>query len=280
MSVLTDKYPAANSTTQRIVMSLIMSFFVFAFLIIFRPFGLSNEPNAVLFCAGYGLTCFVVMFVLNVIVIPLLPGFFDENNWLVWKEIVWVTINVSFIGLANALYSAWTLKLDFTLELVGTFQFYTVAVALLPIVLSVLTNYSRLRSKYERYSDNLSKDVVGHSSNVQEFAISSGSEHLSLSTESFLFAKSSDNYLEVVYHDGDNLKRDVLRKTLKSASDDLEEFEHIFQVHRSYLVNLERVSRFSGNAQGLKLHFEVTDTVVPVSRNLTNALKDRLAVRH
>ena len=98
MAILTDKYPAATSTTQRIVMSLIMSCFVFAFLIIFRPFGLSTEPNALLLCFGYGLTCFIVMFSLNVVVIPLLPGFFDENNWLVWKEIVWVTINVSIIG--------------------------------------------------------------------------------------------------------------------------------------------------------------------------------------
>jgi len=279
MAVLTDKYPAATSTTQRIVMSLIMSFFVFAFLAIFRPFGLSNESNAILLCAGYGLTCFIVMFVLNVILIPLLPGFFDENDWLVWKEIVWVTINVSFIGLANAFYSAWTLKLEFTLDVVGTFQFYTVAVALLPIILSVLTNYTRLRNKYERYSNNLSKDVVGHSKDVLEFSISSGNETLSLNTESFLFAKSSDNYLEVVYQDGESLKREVLRKTLKSASDDLEALEHIFQVHRSYLVNLERVSKFSGNAQGLKLHFDETDSVVPVSRNLTNALKERLAIR-
>lgn len=257
-----------------------MSFFVFAFLAVFRPFGLSTEPNAVLFCAGYGFACFLVMFILNVIIIPLLPGFFNEANWLVWKEIVWVVINVSMIGLANAFYSAWILQLDFTLELVGTFQFYTVAVALLPIILSILTNYSRLRSKYERYSDNLSKDVSGHSANVQSFKLSSGNESIELNTETFLYAKSSDNYLEVVYLDGDVLKRDVMRKTLKSATDDLAAFEHIFQVHRSFLVNLERVSRFSGNAQGLKLHFEETDTIVPVSRNLTEELRDRLAVRH
>ncbi|MDB2657061.1 LytTR family transcriptional regulator [Crocinitomicaceae bacterium] len=280
MAVLTDKYPAVTSTTIRILMSLIMSFFVLAFLTVFQPFGLNAEPNAIMFCAGYGLTCFIVMFVLNVVLVPLLPGFFNEKNWLVWKEIVWVVINVSFIGLANALYSAWILELEFTLEVVGTFQFYTVAVALLPIILSVLTNYSRLRSKYERFSDKLSKDIVGHSSNVQEISLSSGNEALALNTESFLFAKSADNYLEFVYQDGDLLKREVIRKTLKSATDELEEYEHIFQVHRSYLVNLERVSRFSGNAQGLKLHFEETDSIVPVSRNLTNALKERLTIRH
>ncbi|MCR9173930.1 MAG: LytTR family transcriptional regulator [bacterium] len=279
MAVLTDKYPAVTSTSRRILMSLIMSSFVFAFLAIFRPFGISSDPNAVMLCAGYGLTCFSVMFVLNVVIIPLLPGFFNESNWLVWKEIVWVIINVSAIGLANALYSAWALDLDFTPKLVGTFQLYTVAVAFLPIILSVLTNHSRLRNKYERYSDDLSKEIIGHSANIQQFSISSASESVLLSTESFLYAKAADNYLEVVHMDGETLKREVIRKTLKSASEELGHFEHIFQVHRSYLVNLERVSRFSGNAQGLKLHFEETDSVVPVSRNLTNAMKERLAVR-
>ncbi|PWL27092.1 MAG: hypothetical protein DCO96_12185 [Fluviicola sp. XM-24bin1] len=278
MAVLTDKYPAVKSTSRRILMSLIMSFFVFVFLVIFRPFGLSTESNAVLICTGYGLTCFLVMFVLNVVIIPLLPGFFDENNWLVWKEIVWVTINVSLIGLANAFYSAWFLKLEFTPELFGTFQFYTVAVALLPIILSILTNYSRLRSKYERYSENLSKDVVGHSATILNFSITSGNEKILLNTETFLYAKSADNYLEVVYQDGETLKRDLVRKTMKSASEELKDLEHIFQVHRSYLVNLERVSRFSGNAQGLRLHFAETDTMVPVSRNLTNALRERLTI--
>jgi hypothetical protein len=257
-----------------------MSFFVFVFLSVFQPFGLSAETNVLLICAGYGLTCFAVMFVLNSIIIPLLPGFFNESNWLVWKEIVWVLINVSMIGLANAFYSAWFLNMEFTPKLVGTFQFYTVAVASLPIIVSVLTNYNRLRNKYERFSSNLSKVVTGHTSKVQKFTLSNGNEEVALDTESFLFAKSSDNYLEVIHHDDGTLKRDVLRKTLKSASDDLKHYEHIFQVHRSYLVNLERVSRFSGNAQGLKLHFEETDTVVPVSRNLTNSLKNRLPVRH
>ncbi len=220
------------------------------------------------------------MFVLNVLFIPLLPGFFKESNWLVWKEIVWVIINVSLIGLANAFYSAWFLEFEFNLELVGSFQFYTVAVGVLPVILSILTNHSRLRNKYERYSDNLSKEVTGHSTDIQSFSITNGSEKIALNTETFLFAKSADNYLEVVYQDGESIKRDVLRKTMKSTSEELKDLEHVFQVHRSYLVNLERVSRFSGNAQGLKLHFEETDTIVPVSRNLTNALRDRLTVHH
>ncbi len=222
------------------------------------------------------------MLILNLVIIPLLPGFFNEQNWLVWKEIVWVTINVSAIGIANALYTAWAMELEFTLQLFATFQFYTVAVALLPIVLSVLTNYNRLRNKYERYSASLSDEVQTNAKEkeVSSFIITTGNGDLELNTDQFLYAKSADNYVEIVYHDGISLKRDVLRKTLKSTSDELKSVQEVFQVHRSYLVNLSKVSHFSGNAQGLKLHFEQTDSLVPVSRNLTESLKNQLAVRH
>lgn len=284
MSVLTDKYPAITSPSKRLFFSGVMSGFVFVFLSIFQPFGLSNQEDMMMICAGFGITCLLVMLLLNIVIIPLLPGFFNEQNWLVWKEIVWVIINVSAIGIANALYSAWAMELEFTIELVATFQFYTVAVALLPIVLSVLTNYTRLRNKYERYSASLSDDVQARTApkgtTPHSFVISNGNEKIELDTHQFLFAKSSDNYLELVFHDGVSLKRDVIRKTLKSASDEMESVPNVFKVHRSYLVNLDKVSHFSGNAQGLKLHFEETDNLVPVSRNLTESLKKQLAIRH
>ncbi|GAB5418930.1 MAG: hypothetical protein Crog3KO_00890 [Crocinitomicaceae bacterium] len=259
-----------------------MSAFVFLFLFVFQPFGIASQENTLLLCLGFGITCLAVMLILNLVIIPLLPGFFNEQSWFVWKEIVWVTINMSAIGIANALYSAWAMELEFRLQLFATFQFYTVAVGLLPIILSVLTNYNRLRNKYEGYSASLSEDVHAHEKNeeVISFTISNGSEELYFNTEQFLYAKSSDNYVEIVYHDGISLKRDVLRKTLKSTSDELKSVPKVFQVHRSYLVNLNKVSHFSGNAQGLKLHFEQTESLVPVSRNLTESLKKQLAIRH
>lgn len=284
MSVLTDKYPALTSPSKRLFFSLIMSGFVFIFLSIFQPFGLSNEDGMVMICAGFGVTCLVVMLILNLLIIPMLPGFFNEHNWLVWKEIVWVIINVSAIGFANSLYAAWVMEVAFTLQLVGTFQFYTVAVSLLPIVLSVLTNYNRLRNKYERDSVSLSNEMEKHPHTekkaVHSFAITNGNESIALNSDTFLYAKSSDNYVEVVYYENNSLKRDVIRKTLKSTAMELADIPDIFQVHRSYLVNLNQVNHFSGNAQGLKLHFEQTDTLVPVSRNLTESLKSQLATRH
>ena len=49
-----------------------------------------------------------------------------------------------------------------------------------------------------------------------------------------------------------------------------------FRCHRMYLVNLAHVHWVSGNAQGLKLHLTDLEEAVPVSRSLTNTIKEKL----
>ncbi len=65
----------------------------------------------------------------------------------------------------------------------------------------------------------------------------------------------------------------VLRTTLKSISEAFEGIDKILKCHRSYIVNLHKVSRFSGNAQGYKLHFREGEELVPVSRALNSTIK-------
>jgi len=47
-------------------------------------------------------------------------------------------------------------------------------------------------------------------------------------------------------------------------------------VHRGFIVNLSKVINVSGSAQGYKLHFNTTDIKVPVSRNKSKEIKDKL----
>jgi DNA-binding LytR/AlgR family response regulator len=42
--------------------------------------------------------------------------------------------------------------------------------------------------------------------------------------------------------------------------------------HRSCIVNLDKVVKVSGNAQGFKLHLKETDFVVPVARKYSEVV--------
>ena len=50
----------------------------------------------------------------------------------------------------------------------------------------------------------------------------------------------------------------------------------ISRVHRGFIVNLSKVINVTGSAQGYKLHFNLTEVKIPVSRNKAKEIKNRL----
>ncbi len=47
-----------------------------------------------------------------------------------------------------------------------------------------------------------------------------------------------------------------------------ERSKKVIRCHKSYIVNLNKVNRISGNAKGYKLQIDELDFLIPVSRSL------------
>lgn len=286
MSIFTQSYPAHAPLKRRVLLSFAMSSFVFLFLLIFQPFDLdSTSKNIVLITAGYGLCCLLVMLFLNIVVVELFPAVFREEKWTVLKEVIWVIVNIALIGFANALYSVWALELTFSIRALLWFELYTLAVAIIPVFGTVLINYYRLRSKYAYESDEINAGIRDRmkGNRVSNNTVSlkeSDTVFACFLPENLLYVKAADNYIEVHFLHNNGPCKQLLRMTLRNALNELVEFDYVLQVHRSYIVNMNRVLRLSGNAQGIKLHLESVTEVVPVSRNLTQTVKKIFAVDH
>lgn len=81
--------PINIDTKQDFTISLLISLFVFFFLLIFQPFGLSTtEPGLrYIMISGFAAVCFLVL-TLNLLLIPrILKNVFSEENWTVDKRI-------------------------------------------------------------------------------------------------------------------------------------------------------------------------------------------------
>lgn len=260
-------------------MSFAMSMFVFLFLLIFQPFDLGSMfENIVWVTGGYGMCCLGVMLFLNLFIVEILPGIFKEESWTVLKELIWVTINVSLIGVANAFYSAWIFNVPVSFKLVLLFELYTLAVAIIPLVISTLINFYRLKGKFEQTSGDLNKSLEHRMrSKKQEKDLITIHENetavLQIHPGDLIYIQSADNYVDIHHRESKEIIKTVMRKTLKGVKDELGQFENIKQVHRSYIVNLDHVNYVSGNAQGLKLHIDGIIDLIPVSRNLTEEIK-------
>jgi len=293
-------YPFENSIYKRVLVAIGVSFFVFVFLFVFKPFELAAYPKSLLLLTiGYGLVTFFVMMLLNLLMLFTFPTYFTETNWTTAKEIFWMLILISLIGLGNTAFTILIGVGDFSFKSVMLFEMYTLSIGFFPVSVSIMINHARLKSNFEKSSQELNikldaineKDLI-QAINDQSIQLSlqekinsitltaeNGKDQHSFFTNDLLFLKSADNYVEVYYLDKDKTTSSLIRTTLKQCEETLKSNKAFFRCHKSYLVHLNKVNHVSGNAQGYKLHLKNTDEIIPVSRLHNESIKKYFSVR-
>jgi DNA-binding LytR/AlgR family response regulator len=101
-------------------------------------------------------------------------------------------------------------------------------------------------------------------------------DKLEIELSNLLYIESTGNYIEVFYIKEDKLKNTLLRSTLKRTELQLEKYPSLAKCHRAFLVNISKIVQVKGNSQGLKLVLKNTETEIPVSRNFSKNLKDKI----
>ena len=95
-----------------------------------------------------------------------------------------------------------------------------------------------------------------------------------------LLVEAMQNYVQLTVISNGQADRVMLRQTISSIYKQLQsnDADYVLRCHRSYLVNLDKISQVSGNAQGLKLSFDgLEDVLVPVSRSYIAEFKQAMA---
>lgn len=286
-TLMSRPYRLETTMGKRWRLCLLFGAFVFLFLFIFQPFGISSYPYGIVkLSLGYGMTTFVVMAVLNIALFSLLPNYFNEESWTVGKELSWNLLNIAIIGLANALFTGYVDIAHISVYTLTTYEFYTLVVGIFPVSISVLIKEAALTRRYETKSEAINTEIDAHKKDLPPapetndnifIPSDTANESLELKTGELYYIRSSDNYVEVYYHRQGKETKKLLRNSLKKVGELLADHPRFFRCHKSYLVNLDKVTHVSGNAQGYKLHLEGMEDTVPVSRQYNDEIKERLA---
>jgi hypothetical protein len=277
---LTQRYPWEENKWKEVIA---ISLFIAVFLMIFQPFGLSElQTNGkYLVLAGYGLVTFFVL-ILDLVIIPqILPGVFNDEKWTVLKELFYLLFVLFTVGLGNLFYSSVTLGFRLSFENIIAFQGYTLAVGIFPIVITIILKQNYLKRKNEGSAKTISASLHDQSMRVQDDQLvriesENEKEYVETLVSDLLFIKSEGNYINVGYLSTGKPVNVLLRNTLKNALDLLSPYPSIFQCHRSWLINLERIEHVRGNSQGLRLVLEGTQEDIPVARNTAAAFQQRV----
>jgi len=274
--ILNRPFPIIESTREKIQISIFFGLFIFLFLAIFQPFGLDKvEENKLPYFAGYGLiTTFVVLFN-GFITMNLFKEFFLPEKWNIWKSFIHNIIMIIPIAVLNWLY---TISIDMPMDMnFSLLQFISItfAVGFFPSIFLVFYLEQRLRRKNILFSKQANQQLESKLSDnliIEELSFSSQNSSLKINFNDFLCVKSMGNYATLYFMEDDQLKKEIIRTTMKKIEDDFLENKKIIRCHKSYFVNLNKITTTSGNARALYLHINELDFQIPVSRNFSKEI--------
>jgi hypothetical protein len=276
LQFLTEPYPSTRSLRTDLLFSLGVGFFVGWFLVTFQPGDTYTwqDPNKKLFLWGYSVVVFVFMLLTRAAIPAIFPKVFREESWTVGKHIIYVLISFVITILACFYYNMWFFEMTFRWRNLFSFTLISSTIAVFPLSILVMMDYIRRLKKYQAGAQ---KVELHPSSATEQLTIppmalkdEQGQVQLELRLDTILYLQSAANYVEIIYLQEDQIKKELLRNTLKAVAAQLPD-DQFLRVHRSFLVQLDKVEAVTGNAQGYKLHFTQDIAPIPVSRSRSQA---------
>lgn len=282
---LNRPYPTVTDWQKRLRTAFLIGLFVFLFLHLFQPFGLSGytKPDRILIHAGYALVTFICCMITMLLMPPFFRDWFREENWKTWKEIIIILITVILTGIGNYLYSYAVGFTQLTWQGFVFFFMSTATVAILPVGLFVMLKENQLLRQNLQSARELNQTIRSHEAgepirpdNPILLSSENGKEMVQAKAAQILFLAAAENYVEVFWIPDGEVQKTLLRSTLARMEEQLNSHPDFFRCHRANIINLKNVQSVEGNAQGYRVSFPGVDRQVPVSRGQIAGFRDRM----
>lgn len=269
MLALNKTIAYTKSWTNTIKTSIVLGFFIAMLLIFLGPFGTSFDtfPYKNIKLAGYAL-CFIFPIVcVHVVENSIYKK--QNSRWFIWNEILYVILVLFLVLLFSFFYHYYTISAKnelSTRSLIGFVRHFG-----LPFTPVFVPIWVYLRSKFGTIEILETKTLKSKSITIQG---ENKSESFNLLDSDFIFAQAQQNYVVINYKVEDDVDKKMIRSTLSNLAKQL---PNAWQVHRSYLVNLDFLKSVEGNARKRFLTLTIIEEDIPVSQKYYDALKNKLS---
>ena len=262
--------------------ALIPASVVFFILVFLAPYGfdeLNLVDRIVLACPFTLITALAAP--LNLFLARLiLPKYINEEKWTLGREFIYDIYDFALIGLWNAIFLKFTFRSEEPfLPLLLRLEWHTFLVGLIPLIALIAYKHQRAMHRQlvlsKKITEELQSKLVNElKENDVVLYSESGSFEIKLDPKNIIALGSDGNYAELYYKVDDGAKKHLIRNRLKILLERLPS-QHFIQCHKSFIVNLQHISRAEGNARDLKLIL-TNGMAIPVSRSKSKELLQQL----
>jgi len=219
------KYPFDPSIKHHFLIALGLALWIFVFLYFTEPLDVNEfgDTEKLIYLPIYGL----IGALLYITVLPLQIWLFksSESKWTLLNELI---ILLVFIVITIAVLRLF--YLHFIVEWhpnAYTFWYHLKAI-MLPAIFTIIPIVIIGRFAFGKYKD---KKLEEQKIEIQG---EGNYESLRLQLNDLISIQSSDNYIEVFYLNGNELKKTLIRNKLSVIA---ESFPELLRTHRSYIIN-------------------------------------------
>jgi hypothetical protein len=256
-----------NRFVPQVLHMIVLPIFFFVFMLIYRPFGVSDYFGNEWFAVH--LTMFSCIVLLSVILTRMVYYYLRmQINYILYA--CWCIGESLFASLMAALYLWLVIYPDLPyLEVVSTAFKYTALVLAIPYTIIALAMVI-----YEYRNATASNE---ESQKRIRFYDSKHNLKIVLTPDSILYIAAEINYVTITYTDNGKEKNYTLRTSMKSIDEICQE-NGLVRCHRSYYINPSYVKVLRKDKEGVILaEIESTNNIrIPVSKTYYNHLAELL----
>ena len=150
----------------------------------------------------------------------------------------------------------------------------TIYILFIPYILCIL--FFSYQERSAKLKELMNENIGFKSSSLISIRDSRGVLQLSVAKENLIYIESADNYICIWYLKNEQLKKQLMRITMKDISDQLAD-TNIVRCHRSYMVNLDLVKVIRREKENLFLELGVPNVrEIPISKTYGEQVLRRL----
>ena len=202
-------------------------------------------------------------------------------NWVVrksrhfpfWLYLLWLFLEIMIIAVCHTLISYFEIQstdhsFGYLYGKSVLITFVALAVPYAVTILAILLKDTQQRLMLTK-SDTVESDdeVMPEHTEIINLMDNNGNLKLSVKLDNLYYIKAEDNYINVFYQRSGAIASYLLRCKMQTIADNCVDSSSLMRCHRSYIVNIKKVSVLHNEADGFVIDFEREGLdSVPVSK--------------
>ena len=262
--LITQTPECLTDPTSQIINVIISSLFALVFLTAYVPFS-----ETAWFQVGRGSYFFITAAFVGAGVMFLALSRI-LMNWLIprirhfafWAYLLWLFLEIMIIAVCHTLISYFQIRAnDYSFGYLYAksvlITFIALAVPYTVTILAIMLKDTQRRMMLTK-SDLVESDdeVLPEHTEIINLMDNNGNLKLSVKLDNLYYIKAEDNYINVFYQRSGAIASYMLRCKMKTIEDNCLDSSSLMRCHRSYIVNIKKVSVLHNEVDGFVLDFE------------------------